>query len=143
MAQCDLDFTALPILTGCPGASETFLVGNAVGGLDANGNYTVGYARRYWSDLQKCIVAGLTWFFQQFTVGQAGSLITQGSSVIIINQPLYLDSSLSILLNGNELPRNDNTQISYIYTFSGGNITIVFNQAAVNGQQYIIKYAIS
>jgi len=141
MAGCETDFSSLPILTGCPGNSELFLTSNAVGGLDQNGNYTVGYARRYWSDMLKCVLLGLQWVFTQFTVGQGGALIAQGSTVIVINAPNFIADTLQIFLGGVQLPRNDSTQVSYTYTYSGGNITITFNQAAINTQQYIIIYA--
>lgn len=52
---CSIDFSALPILTGCPGDGELFLVGNAIGGLDANGGQTVGYARRGWLSIKECV----------------------------------------------------------------------------------------
>lgn len=52
---CAIDFSQLPVLTGCPGVNEYFIVGNAVGGLDANGNHTVGFGVRKWGDLLKCL----------------------------------------------------------------------------------------
>lgn len=52
---CTIDFSQLPLLAGCPGVNELFIVGNAVGGIDANGNHTVGFGVRKWSDIIKCI----------------------------------------------------------------------------------------
>lgn len=46
-----VDYTSLPLLEGCPGDAETFLVGNAVGGVGAG-----KYARRTWADIKACIV---------------------------------------------------------------------------------------
>jgi len=89
----------------------------------------------------KCVLLGLQWVFTQFTVGQGGALIAQGSTVIVINAPNFIADTLQIFLGGVQLPRNDSTQVSYTYTYSGGNITITFNQAAINTQQYIIIYA--
>jgi hypothetical protein len=145
MAGCELDFSSLPILTGCPGNNETFLVGNAIGGLDVNGMPTVGYARRMWSDMLKCVLSGLTWFFSQSTVGQVGSVIADGSTQIVLSVPNFISDSLAIFLGGGMLPRNDNTQISYTYVYNSGTgvLTITFNQAAQDDQQYILVYALS
>jgi len=52
---CVIDESQLPILTGCPGDGELFMVGNAVGGLDANGGFTTGYARRSWASIRQCL----------------------------------------------------------------------------------------
>lgn len=141
MAACDLDFSALPILSLCPGPNELFLVSNAVGGLDQNGNYTTGYGRRYYSDIKACILQGMSYTFTQFTVGQPGALIAQGSSAIVINAPNYVNDSLTIFIGGVQLPRNDNSQLSYVYGYVAGQLAITFNQPAQNGQQYIIFYA--
>jgi hypothetical protein len=141
MAACQIELTALPILTGCPGAGETMLVTNAVGGLDSNGNYTTGYARRYWSDLAKCAVGLMAWVYTQFNVGSGGALISAGSTTITISAPNFISNSLVIFLGGVLLPINDSTQTSYTYTYSGGNINITFNEAAQTTQQYTIIYA--
>lgn len=48
--SCGVDYSTLPILSGCPGDDETLLVGNAEGGVGAG-----KYARRKWSDIKSCI----------------------------------------------------------------------------------------
>jgi hypothetical protein len=139
MAACDIDFSALPILTGCPGDTELFLVGNAVGGLDSSGNYTVGYGRRYWGDMRKCILAGLVFVKNQFTVGFGG--MTAGSTVLVINTANILQDSIWISLDGTELPYNDPTRISYTTDYSNPTrVTITFNQGVSNLQEYIVHY---
>lgn len=55
---CEIDFSQLPVLSGCPGPNEYFIVGNAVGGINANGNHgvgTIGFGVRKWSDLIRCL----------------------------------------------------------------------------------------
>lgn len=47
-----VDYSSLPILEGCPGDNETFLVGNATGGSGAG-----KYARRTWADIKACILS--------------------------------------------------------------------------------------
>jgi hypothetical protein len=141
MAGCEYDFSSLPILTNCPGPNEQFLVGNAVGGIDSNGNYTVGYARRTWAGMLVCVFQSLNWIYTQFKIGVGSSPLTQGQSFLAINAPNYLSDSLSIFLNGNLLPRNDGTQISYTYSYISSQLLITFNQGAINGQQYTVIYA--
>lgn len=143
---CTLDESALPILTGCPGPNELIVVGNAVGGVDPNGNYTVGYGRRYWSAIAACAVAAIKFFFQQFVVGQGGSPIAPGGLVITLNFSSLgingiLQDSVFITFSGTELPRNDNTQISYTIVYSSTQVVITLNQAVNVGQQYILHYA--
>lgn len=59
-APCQIEIsTGLPILSSCPGNNEYILFANAVGGLDANGGFTVGYAIRTWATLFACIQAKL------------------------------------------------------------------------------------
>lgn len=56
--SCTIDFSQLPLLTGCPGPNEYFIVGNAVRGLNANGDTgisTIGFGVRKWNDLVKCL----------------------------------------------------------------------------------------
>ncbi len=49
---CGISYSSLPVLSGCPGDNETFLVGNAIGGTGP-GKYGV----RKWSDIKVCISA--------------------------------------------------------------------------------------
>ena len=143
---CTLDESALPILTGCPGPNELVVVGNAVGGLDANGNYTVGYGRRTWSSLAACAVAAIKFFFQQFTVGQAGSPIVAGGTSITLNFSSLgingiLQDSVFITFFGPELLRNDSLQFSYTVAYNPTNVVITFNQGVSTNDKYIIHYA--
>lgn len=57
---CEIEIsTGLPILTSCPGNNEYVLFANAVGGLDVNGGFTVGYAIRTWATIFACIQSKL------------------------------------------------------------------------------------
>lgn len=143
---CTLDESALPILTGCPGPNELIVVGNAVGGIDANGNFTIGYGRRAWASLAACAVAAVKFFFEQFTVGQGGSPIAPGGTIITLTFSSLgingiLQDSVFITFFGNELLRNDNTQVSYSVVYNSANVIITFNQAVNSGDKYIIHYA--
>lgn len=143
---CTIDESSLPILTGCPGDNELIVVENAVGGLDANGMYTVGYARRYWKDLAACAVRAIKYFFNDFVVGNGGSPMNAGDTVLTLNfsslsiTGIIIDS-INISLDSGVLPRNDNTQISYLVSYNSTSVVITFNQAVQNGQQYIVSYA--
>lgn len=144
MAVCDIDFTSLPILTGCPGDAELILVGNAAGGLDANGGYTVGYARRYWGDIKRCAAKAIAFVCQNYTVGAVGSPIAAGVTTVLIAVPNILQDSVFITQGGTELPRGDNTQISYTvdyYNINPNAVTITFDQATIAGQWGVLHYA--
>lgn len=143
---CTLDESALPILTGCPGDNELIVVENAIGGLDANGMLTTGYARRYWKDLKNCAVAAVKFMFQQFVVGQGGSPIAAGGSVITLTYASLginsiITDSVFITNSGTELPRADNTQVSYTVAYTQTNVVVTLNQPVSNGNQFILHYA--
>lgn len=138
---CEIDESALPLLPAgqCPTSTEWVVVGNAQGGLDANGGFTVGYARRYWKDLIPCILAGLTFGYQQFIVPATG--LPVGQSTIRINQTNVLQDSVQVVLDGGVLDRNDSTQVSYTVSYDANGFTVTLNQAAANLQTYVIVYA--
>jgi hypothetical protein len=140
---CTIDESALPILGGCPGPNELVVVGNAVGGLDQNGNYTVGYARRTLGSLITCFLQNLVFVPLQFTIGQAGSPMTAGQTILIITQPNIIQDSASLILGGVVLDRNDSTQVSYTVSYnpSLNQMTITLNQAVQNDQTYVLNYA--
>lgn len=143
---CTLDESALPILPGCPGPNELIVVGNAVGGIDANGNYTTGYGRRPWSSLAACAVAAVKFMFQQFTIGQSGSPMNAGDTVLTLNFSSLgitgiLQDSVFITLAGPELPRENTDQLSYGVVYNPTNVVINFLAGVTNGQLYILHYA--
>lgn len=141
MASCDTELSNLPLLTGCPGANEYVLVGNASGGQG------VGlYGRRSWSNIISCIIAGIKFMFKDFIVGQSGDLLGIGGTTITLTFSSLgitsiLQDSVFITLVGSELPRGDNTQISYSVIYNPTNVVITFNQGGQSGQQYILHYA--
>lgn len=137
---CTIDESALPILGGCPGAGELVVVGNAVGGLDQNGNYTVGYGRRTIGSLISCFLQNLVFVPLQFTIGQPGSPMTAGQTVLIINQAGLIEDSVQVILGGVVLDRNDSSQVSYTLVYGADNVTITFNSAAQTDQTYVITY---
>lgn len=143
---CTLDESALPILTGCPGPNELIVVGNAIGGVDANGMFTTGYARRYWKDLAACAVQAIKYFFNDFVIGQGGSPMNAGDTTLTLNFSSLsitgiIADSINVALDGQVLPRNDNTQISYTVAYNSTSVIITFNQGVQNYQQYIVSYA--
>jgi hypothetical protein len=138
---CTIDESSLPILTGCPGSGELIVVENAVGGLDANGMFTVGYARRYISDLITCFLNNLVFVPLQFTIGQLGSPMTAGQTVLVINQANLIQDSVNVVLGGVVLDRNDDSQVSYVPVYGSNDVTLTFNEPAETGQVYVINYA--
>lgn len=55
---CNKEITTYPILLGCPGDSELFLVRNAIGGYSSTGDAT-GWGWRSWAYLKACIVGSV------------------------------------------------------------------------------------
>lgn len=144
---CSIDFSALPILTGCPGANEQILVGNAIGGLDQNGGYTTGYGRRVMSTLISCILNSQTFVPFQFTIGQPGAPLSAGQTTFSISPPSgkqIIQDSVVIVLGGVVMDRNDSSQFSYTLQYNNptaGAVTITFNDVVQNTQTFIVMYA--
>jgi len=139
---CTIDEISYPILTGCPGPNELIVVANAIGGLDANGNYTVGYAHRTMGSLITCFLNSIVFVPLQFTIGDVGSPMTAGQTVLPINQANIIQDSVNVILGGVVLDRDDDTQVSYTVSYTGNtSMTITFNQAVQAGQTYIIMYS--
>lgn len=137
MATCDTEIASLPILSGCPGANEYFIVTNAVGGAGAG-----LYGRRSWQQIMTCLLDLIQQVFMQFTIGQPGApVFTGGGTILTINQTGIISDSVWITLGGVELDRNDNTQISYQVIYNANDIVITLNQSVQNSQLYIIHYA--
>jgi hypothetical protein len=93
-------------------------------------------------------IASLAAINKDFTVGQSGSLFNQGDVVFTINigaGSIFQDGTFQVVLDGVVLPRNNNTRISYTVNYAVGIITVTMNQAAANGQNYIVtgQYFIS
>jgi|SRR5882762_293523 len=136
MADCDQEASGLPLLTGCPTDSEYFLVGNAVGGLGLG-----QYGRRVWADVKACILGSLKFGLLQFKIGQSGSPLAAGETVLTINQTNIVQFSAFVVLDGAVLPQSDNTQISYTIAYNTNDIVIAFNQGVSNNQTYGVYYA--
>lgn len=146
---CQIDFASLPLLGGCPGDTEWFVVGNAVGGVDANNNFgsgTIGYARRMWQDMRRCAIQTIKFMPLNFIIGQAGSPMSAGDVALTLtfstlNIMSILEDSVFITLGGSELPREDTTQLSYGIVFNPLNVIINFLEPVETGQQYFVHYA--
>ena len=134
---CQTEINGLPVLSGCPADTELLLVMNST----AAGN-NGGYGIRYVSEVRQCwLVNNLTATFFDFVIGNVGSPLAVGASSFTVNQANVIEDSVWVSLDGQELPRNDNTQISYTIVYNGDSgFTITFNQGAINQQQYIIHY---
>lgn len=109
---------------------------------NASGGQGIGlYGRRLWSDIKSCLLGSIHFVFNNFIIGQPGSPMSVGQTTLTINQTGIIQDSIFVTLVGSELPRNDNSQISYTVSFNPTNAVITFNQAASNGQQYIVHMA--
>lgn len=146
---CQSDFASLPLLSGCPADTEWFLVGNAAGGLDANGNFglgTIGYARRLWGDLRKCAVATVKFMPLDFIIGQPGCPMSVGDVALTLTFSTLgitgiLQDSVFITLGGTEMQREDTTELSYGVVYNPDNVVINFLAPVEGGQKYFVHYA--
>ena len=85
----------------------------------------------------------LTAYRAQFVVGGVDSLFTDGGTTATINIGAgnnLLNNSMQISLDQSILPQNDSNYISYTFNYAAGNVVINLNQAAINGQLYIITF---
>jgi hypothetical protein len=68
----------------------------------------------------------------EFTIGQSGSPINAGDTVLAIPYLNIQLGSINIFLGGNLITPNQTTQFSY--TISADNTVVTFNQGVMNGQ---------
>ena len=140
MYNCQTEVNGLPILTGCPADTETFLVMNSSDPMAIG-----GYAVRLWKDIKACVLkgigSGMRFVFTQFRIGDPGSPMNDGDVQYVVNVANIITDSAFITLGSGELPREDTSQISYGVLYDPLKITINFDQAVANGQLYILHYA--
>lgn len=82
----------------------------------------------------------LTGEFLQFKVGDVGSPMTAGETELTITANNPIANTVSVVLDGIELPQDDNTQVSYTVVYSTTSVVITFNQAVSNGQLYQVRF---
>lgn len=73
----------------------------------------------------------------QFVVGVSD--MNDGDIVYILNYQNVINGTVSVTLDGSELPINVSTQISYNILYTGNNVTITFNQPVFDGQLFVIR----
>jgi hypothetical protein len=136
MAGCTNElYNLIPTVATCPANTELVLFMNTPG-------VTGGYAARPWSLVRQCLLSqGLNFVPLQFTIGVGGSPMTAGETQLVITQTGIIEDSVSVVLDGGVLDRNDSTQISYTVSYASGSVTITFNQAVQDDQTYIIFYS--
>lgn len=147
---CTIELGNVPTLTGCPGANEFVFVINAIGGL---GNY--GYGKRLWSDIYKCIFNKIKYIDVTFVVGQVSTnpLFSAGQSSFVINigagsifDTTVGNDNLFVSVSQSVNPANEDGYIgaNYVsftptYNQTTGDLTITMNEAASDGELYLIK----
>lgn len=75
----------------------------------------------------------------QFTIGEVGSLMTAGDTVLTLTYSNIMTNSESVSLDGTSLDRNLSDRVSYLISFNASTVVITFNQAVSNGQTYRIN----
>ena len=76
-----------------------------------------------------------------FTIGAIGSLMNAGDVTLVLNYTSVLSSSVSIALDGTDLPAGTFTdRIAFNAVYTSNNVTITFNQVVANNQVYSIKF---
>lgn len=86
------------------------------------------------------LVSSIAFQIVQFAVGDVGAPILAGQTSFTLNYEFVLNNSVSIDLDGTELPIAVSDRISYTIAYSNPSITITFNQAVSNGQLYLIQF---
>lgn len=77
----------------------------------------------------------------EFTIGAVGSLMNAGDVTLVLNYTSVLSSSVSIALDGADLPAGTFTdRIAFNAIYTSNNVTITFNQGAISNQVYSIKF---
>lgn len=82
----------------------------------------------------------LTGVFVQFKVGDPGSLMNAGDTVLTLTYADPIGGTVSVDLDGVELPQNDSTMISYTVIYSTTNVVITFNSPVATLQLYQIRF---
>jgi hypothetical protein len=78
---------------------------------------------------------------EQFEVGQVGSPMVQGDTVLTITVSNGVSGSELVFLGSDLLQPDLTEEISYSVTYSATEIVITFTQGVVDGQKYMIQYA--
>jgi hypothetical protein len=77
----------------------------------------------------------------EFTIGAVGALMNAGDTVLVLNYSSVLSSSVAIALDGTDLPAGTFTdRIAFNAIYTSNNVTITFNQSAINNQVYSIRF---
>lgn len=137
-ASCPVELSKVPVLSTCPPDDAYVLLFNIK--TDPS---TVSFIP--FSILKSCVFTNLKFVLNDFIIGNPGSLMNAGDVSFTITQPNVIQNSVFITMGGTELPISDGTQISYETSFAldGSGFTCLFNQGAMDGQQYILHYGYS
>lgn len=79
-------------------------------------------------------------YYLQFVVGEVGSPMNPGDTVLVIPLSGFIENSVDVELDGVDLPINRNDRISFTVDYSNpAQVTITFNQGVSNGQLYEVR----
>lgn len=125
--SCGVDFASLPLLDGCPGDSEQFLVRGAEGGLG-----TGKYARRTWANIKACAGSSSTHSFYTLdeTISVEGNTY-QNNSIIGCTELkiMFVDTQYNSIERGDFTVDTVTGTITWNQTFfAGSNIGAQFNK---------------
>jgi len=87
--------------------------------------------------------SGTGFYKSQFKIGQPGSPMTAGETVLVISLENAKEDSESVYLDGSLLPEDEDDRISYQIVYAPTQVTITFNQAVLDTQLYQIKMAVT
>lgn len=91
------------------------------------------------NNLSNNLVSNTSIILTQFIIGQGGSPMTAGQTVLVLTYPLIINNSVLISKDGTVLPVGLNDRISYTVVYTSTNLTITFNTAVATGELYIIS----
>lgn len=93
------------------------------------------------SIVNPAVVPVLQFFFLQFQIGQAGSLMSAGSTTLTLDYPNITPNSVNVVYGGSPLPQTSTLtlgQQSYLVAYSINTSVLTFSNAVNNGDFIVI-----
>ena len=91
------------------------------------------------NNLSNNVASNTSVILSQFIIGQGGSPMTAGQTVLVLTYPLIVNNSVLVSKDGTILPVGLNDRVSYTVVYTSTNVTITFNTPVANGELYIVS----
>lgn len=91
------------------------------------------------NNLSNNVVSNTSTILTQFIIGDVGSPMTAGQTILVLTYPLIVNNSVLVSKDGTILPIGLNDRISYTAVYTSTNVTLTFNAPVANGELYIVS----